>query len=69
MSKSATTAELLEKLRAAVESEGSQRAWAAKHGLSPQFVHDVLKERRGITDRIAEALGYRIETVYYPLEK
>lgn len=69
MSKSATTTELLDKLRTAVESEGSQRAWAARHGLSPQFVHDVLKERRGITDRIAEALGYRIETVYYPLEK
>jgi len=37
---------------------GSQRAWADANGLSPAFVSDVLKGKRGVTGRIAESLGY-----------
>ncbi|HTF70133.1 MAG TPA: hypothetical protein VK638_46390 [Edaphobacter sp.] len=37
---------------------GTQRVWADAHGLSPAFVNDVLQGKRGVTDRIAGALGY-----------
>lgn len=38
---------------------GSQAAWAAENGISPQFVCDVLQGRRAPTERLARALGYR----------
>ena len=38
---------------------GSQQAWAAAHGISPQFVCDVRQGRRAPTDRLARALGWR----------
>lgn len=38
---------------------GSQAAWAAENGISPQFVCDVLQGRRAPTERLARALGYK----------
>ena len=43
----------------AVAVAGSQAAWAAENGISPQFVCDVLQGRRAPTARLADALGYR----------
>jgi DNA-binding transcriptional regulator YdaS (Cro superfamily) len=54
----------LERLRLAVKKAGGQKAWANQHGVSPQFVCDVLKGRRGLTDTICQAIGLIRETVY-----
>ena len=69
MANTATESELREKLRQECQQEGGQTAWAVKHGLSPQFVHDVLTERRYVTERMAEELGFRREIVFYETEK
>lgn len=39
------------------EVAGDQRAWARKHGISPQYVSDVLNGRRLPGDKITRALG------------
>jgi len=52
-------------LEKACETAGSQRAWSEANGLSPAFVNDVLQGKRGVTDRIAEALGYVKFTGFY----
>ena len=59
---------MIDLLRAECETEGGQRPWAAKHGVSPQFVSDLLRGRRNISERVAEALGYRAEIVFYPIK-
>lgn len=40
------------------EAAGSQTNWARKYGVSKQFVGDVIKGRRNVTDTISRALGY-----------
>lgn len=52
-----TMEELLDRLRAQVQQRGSQQAWAAAAGVSPQYVHDVLCRRRGPGASILAALG------------
>lgn len=59
-----TEAQALERLRQLVKKAGGQKAWAQRHGVSPQFVCDVLHGRRGITETICEAIGLIRETVY-----
>ncbi len=54
----------MKRLRDAVAAAGGQKAWAEKHGVSPQFVCDVLKGRRGLTDTICQAIGLIRDTVY-----
>lgn len=46
-------------LRRLVDSHGSQDAAAAALKVSPQFLCDVLAGRRGITSRLADAMGYQ----------
>lgn len=53
-------AELME----ACVAEGSQKAWAKKHGLSPAYVNDVINGRREPANTIAEALGYECFVIY-----
>ncbi|MDE2105552.1 MAG: hypothetical protein KGL39_50465, partial [Patescibacteria group bacterium] len=48
---------------------GSQKAWARAHGLSQAYVSDVLQRKRGISDSVAEALGYRVVVTYQKLQK
>lgn len=60
---------MLKKLRDAVAEAGSQKAWAAKHGVSTQYVNDCLKGRREIGRAISEPLGYRPVTVYLTLRE
>lgn len=38
---------------------GGQSAWAAKHGVSPQYVCDVLKGKRAVSASLADKLGLR----------
>lgn len=45
-----------EMLRAACAKEGSQKAWARKHGVSPAYVGDVLSGRREPGEAICEPL-------------
>lgn len=51
--------DLATELRAACEAAGSQRAWALAHGVSPQYVSDVLAGRRDGGESILAALGLR----------
>jgi DNA-binding transcriptional regulator YdaS (Cro superfamily) len=59
-----TENQAMKRLRDAVATAGGQKAWAEKHGVSPQFVCDVLHGRRGLTDTICQAIGLIRETVY-----
>jgi hypothetical protein len=62
-----TEREVMERLRAAVTSAGGQRRFAAAHGFTPAYVHDVLHGKRGLAQRILDALG--IERVVSYREK
>lgn len=55
-----TEDEVLERLQAAVRKAGSLRAFATQHGFTASYIHDVLNHRRGVSDRIAEAVGVRV---------
>jgi hypothetical protein len=44
-------------LKEMCEVFGGQSAWAAKHGVSAQYVSDVLKGRRTISEKLADKLG------------
>jgi DNA-binding transcriptional regulator YdaS (Cro superfamily) len=62
----ATQADLIAILRSACERAGGQRAWAEAHGLSPQYVCDVLKGRRDVSERMANELGFLREVRFVP---
>jgi len=51
--------EVVRLLRAAVEQEGGQKAFASRHGLDRAYVNMVLNGRAGIRDALAKALGLR----------
>lgn len=59
---------ILSLLRLKCAEEGSQKSWADKNGVSPAYVSDILQERREISDRIAESLGYRKIVVFAKTE-
>lgn len=46
-------------LRAAVEREGSQSAFAKRHGVDRVLVNMILNGKRPVSDTIAKALGLR----------
>lgn len=41
----------------AIQAAGSQRAFAQQHGISTQYVNDVLRGRREMGQKILDALG------------
>jgi hypothetical protein len=51
-------------LRRACDAAASQRQWALAHGVSAQYVADVLAGRRDPGPAILAALGLAKETVY-----
>ena len=63
------TNQVIELLKKACAKAGSQKAWARAHGLSQAYVSDVLQRKRGISDSVAEALGYRVVVTYQKLQK
>ena len=63
-----TTDEVRELLLEMCEEAGSQQAWAKAHRISPQYVTDVLKERRAPGDKILSALGLRRAVTYERVE-
>jgi DNA-binding transcriptional regulator YdaS (Cro superfamily) len=52
-------------LAKAVRKAGSQKDFAEKHGLSPSYINDVLRNRREISGRLAKALGYERRIMYW----
>lgn len=53
-----TQTQLLKELKKATEMEGSQQKWAEENGLSASYVSDILKGKRGISEKVAKRLGY-----------
>jgi DNA-binding transcriptional regulator YdaS (Cro superfamily) len=49
--------EMMERLRAAIQVAGSQKAFAKAHGVSQQYISDVLMGRRGAGEKLLDALG------------
>ncbi|MBX9910838.1 MAG: hypothetical protein K2Z25_19300 [Beijerinckiaceae bacterium] len=61
-----TLEETLAALRDAIAAAGSARAWATGHGISAQYVADVLAGRRQPSDRILGPLGLCRVTLIVP---
>lgn len=45
------------RLRKSCNAAGGQKAWATKHGVSAQYVNDVLRNHKPPGDKITRALG------------
>jgi hypothetical protein len=56
--------EVIQLLRAAVEREGSQGAFARRHGIERTYLNQILNGKRPLTDAVPKALGLR--KVYSP---
>jgi hypothetical protein len=50
---------VLDRLRRLTEEAGSMRAWAEANGVSPQYVGDILKRNRKISENMAAVIGFR----------
>lgn len=59
MSADMTAFDVCARLRRECREAGGQSAWAKAHGVSPQYVCDVLNARREPGDMILAALGLR----------
>lgn len=55
---------VIHRLETECDMLGGQKAWAHKHGFSPQYICDVLHQRRDISDRLANALGFSRHTLW-----
>ena len=58
------TEELRKLLRQDVAKIGGQAAWARKHGVSEQYVSEILNRQRDISAMIAACLGYERRWMY-----
>jgi hypothetical protein len=54
-----TETDLLNELRAQTGLRGGITVVAKQYGFSPAFISDVEKGHTPVTDRLAEAMGYR----------
>lgn len=59
--------DMMERLRAVIQTAGSQKAFAVTHKLSQQYISDVLSGRRGVGPRILRAIGLEQVVLYRPL--
>ena len=61
-----TANEIIFSLECAIDRDhhGRQNAWAKANGFSAQYVCDVLKGRREISEKMARALGFRREVSF-----
>ena len=60
-------ADLIAILRSECGRAGGQQAWARRKGFSPQYVNDVLRGRRDVSEAMANALGFVREVRFRPL--
>lgn len=58
----------LDSLLLLVEQSGSQKAAAETLGVSAQYVHDLLINRRDFSAKIAALLGWERKIIYTPLD-
>jgi len=61
-----TEDQLVEGIRRLVD-KSSQKEVAERLGVAPQFLCDVLKRRRNVSETLAEALGYKREFMFRKL--
>ncbi len=61
--------QVLYALKTAVIKAGSQTALASEIGISKQYLHDMLNERRGITGKALDFLGFQEMTIYIPIRE
>jgi len=59
--------DIIRKLQAAADRQGTYLAIAAQLGISPQYLCDIMHGRRAISARVAEKLGYRQVVEYESL--
>lgn len=52
------------RLRAAIDAARSQQTFARQHGISAQYINDVLNGRRKIGEKILDALGLERVVIY-----
>jgi len=55
-----TESNLIDELKARTERKFGLKKTAAELSVSPQFICEVVRGRRGVTKRLAEAMGYRL---------
>ena len=51
--------DVIQELQKRVERAGSQKQAAEELGISPQYLNDLLQERRGASDNVLEKLGLK----------
>lgn len=68
MKKQLTLKEVVALLRKRCEEAGTQKAFAESHGVSPQYVADVLRMKREPGEAMLGALGLRKVIVYMEAE-
>lgn len=56
--------DVIERMRAAIVAAGSQAAFAERHGISLQYVNDVLRGRREPGRKILDALDVERVVTY-----
>ena len=69
MTKRKSPATPLEALTELVEVLGSQAAAARHVDVGRQYMSDLLSGRRGISGRIAKALGFKKRVVFEPIDR
>lgn len=60
--------EVVARLREACQAAGGQTAWASAHGISPAYVNDVARGRRGPGESVLRGLGLQRDVRYVPRE-
>jgi len=51
--------DIVQLLRAAVERDGSQAAWARRRNIERVYINGILRGKRPVTKTVANALGLR----------
>ena len=59
-----TEQEVIDRLKAAVDVAGGQRAFARAHGISVGYVNDVLRGKRALSDRVLATIGIRRQILH-----
>lgn len=57
--------ELRDKIRREIKKLGSQKAFAEKYEVSPQYVNDVFRNRRAVSPQLAKKLGFEYRVMYW----
>lgn len=63
-----TEHDVINRLRDAIRVAGSQRAFGRQHGISTQYINDVLRCRREPGQKILDTLGIERVVQYQPKE-